>query len=412
MAEKRYKKLKTAVELQRLMQWHYTAARLPRLGRPLAWVTSGAPVEILRAMGVVAVYPENYGALCGARREAVPLCQAAEAQGYSPDLCSYARTSLGSIFDPEQAPMHGLPRPDLLICCNNICGTVVKWYEAVARYYDVPLFILDTPFIHDGFREPMLTYIVAQLEEMIRCVERTTGHRLDLKRLRQVVQWANQTVQLWAEIRALCKARPSPLNAPDLFVNMAPIVVSRGTAGAVRFYRHLKAEVEERVRNRVGAIPEEKYRLLWDNIAIWHHLYRFYSYFVDYGGCFVVDTYTGGWSQTILVRTPTRGTPTDEDLLAGLASAYATVFLNQSLEYRVEMMVRLISEYHVDGFVMHCNRSCKPYSLGQYAIKRAVTERTGVPGLIIESDMCDTRSFAAEAARTRIQAFMEALAAS
>jgi len=60
--------------------------------------------------------------------------------------------------------------------------------------------------------------------------------------------------------------------------------------------------------------------------------------------------------------------------------------------------------------VMHCNRSCKPYSLGQYAIKRYVMERTGVPGLIIESDMCDARSFASEAVRTRIQAFMEALA--
>ena len=401
MAKKRYKKLKTAAELQRLMQSHYTKARFLRLGRPVAWVTSGAPVEILRALGAFAVYPENYGALCGARRQAVPLCQTAEAQGYSPDLCSYARTSLGSMFDPENAPMHGLPKPDLLICCNNICGTVVKWYEAVAQYYDAPLFILDTPFIYGSFQPQMLAYVKEQLEELIHFVERTTGRRLRLERLEQIVHLANQTVELWGEIRALCKARPSPLNAPDLFVNMAPIVVLRGTRGAVRFYQHLKAEVEERVRKGVGAIPQERYRLLWDNIAIWHHLYRFYNYFVDYDACFVVDTYTGGWSQQVPVGEP----------LEGLASAYATVFLNQSLEYRTEMMVRLISEYNVDGFVMHCNRSCKPYSLGQYAIKRAVTERTGVPGLIIESDMCDARSFAREAVRARIQAFMEALTA-
>jgi benzoyl-CoA reductase/2-hydroxyglutaryl-CoA dehydratase subunit BcrC/BadD/HgdB len=398
---KRYKRLKTAAELQRLMQSHYTQARFLRLGRPVAWVTSGAPVEILRATGVFVVYPENYGALCGARREAVALCQAAEAQGYSPDLCSYARTSLGSMFNPEGAPMHGLPKPDLLVCCNNICSTVVKWYEAVAQYYDAPLFIVDAPFIYDGFQPQMMDYVKGQLIGLIGFVERTTGRRLHMEQLKQAVHPANQTVQLWGEIRALCKARPSPLNAPDLFVNMAPIVVLRGTGGAVRFYQHLKAEVEERVRNGVGAIPQEKYRLLWDNIAIWHHLYRFYNYFVDYEACFVVDTYTGGWSQQV----------SGADPLQGLASAYATVFLNQSLEHRTEMMVRLISEYSVDGFVMHCNRSCKPYSLGQYTIKRAVTQRTGVPGLIIESDMCDARSFAREAVRTRIQAFMEALAA-
>jgi len=383
------------------MQWHYTSTRALRLGRPLAWVTSGAPVEILRAMDIVAVYPENYGALCGARHQAVPLCQVAEAQGYSPDLCSYARTSLGSILDRDHAPLSGLPKPDLLICCNNICGTVIKWWEAIARYYDAPLFVLDIPFIHDGLQEHMLSYVLAQLQEMIHFIERTTGHRLDLKRLSQVVSLANQATTLWTDIRTLCKARPSPLNAPDLFINMAPIVVLRGTRGAVRFYRHLKAEVEQRVKDGIGAIPEEKYRLLWDNIAIWHHLYRFYNCFVDYGACFVVDTYTGAWSQAI----------SQADLLEALASTYATVFLNQSLEYRVEIIVRQTCEYGVDGFVMHCNRSCKPYSLGQYAIKRAVMERTGLPGLIIESDMCDARSFAREAVRMRIQAFMETLAA-
>lgn len=396
---KRYKKLKTAEELQNLMRWHYTSLRLPRLGRKLAWVTSGAPVEILRAMGVLVAYPENYGALCGAQHQAAALCQAAEVQGYSPDLCSYARSSLGAMFQPRQAPLEGLARPDLLLVCNNICGTVTKWFEAVAEYYHVPLFILDTPFIHDELTPSMLEYVLAQLQALIRFVEAVTGRTLSLKRLRRVANAANETVELWSEIRALCKARPSPLNAPDLFVNMAPIVVLRGTDSAVRFYRHLKAEVEERVKNGVGAIPEEKYRLLWDNIAIWHHLYRFYNYFVDYGACFVVDSYTGAWSQEI---------PTG-DLMAGAATAYATILLNMSLEHRAAQMARLIAEYHVDGFVMHSNRSCKPYSLGQYAIKRVVTERTGVPGLIIESDMCDPRTFAAEPVKTRIQAFMETL---
>jgi len=247
----------------------------------------------------------------------------------------------------------------------------------------------------------MQAYVVQQLEDLIRFVERATGHRLRRERLEQTSSFSNQAIHLWADIRALCKNRPSPLNAPDLFVNMAPIVVLRGTPSAVRFYQHLKAEVEARVQNGVGAVPEEKYRLLWDNIAIWHHLYRFYNYFVDYGACFVVDTYTGSWAQQVPVSEP----------IEGLATAYATIFLNRSLEHRIEVMVRLVSEYEVDGFVMHNNRSCKPYSLGQYAAKRALAERTGVPGLVIESDMCDVRSFADEAIRTRVQAFMEAVAA-
>ncbi len=398
----RYRKLETAGELQRLMRAHYLEAQYLRLGRPVAWVTSGAPVEILRAMGIVVVYPENYGALCGARRAAVTLCRHAEAAGYSPDLCSYARTSLGAMLDNDQAPMGGLPRPSLLVACNNICGTVIKWYEAVARNYGVPLFVLDIPFIHDQVQPQALDYVEQQLRELIRFVERATHRRLQWDRLEQVVRLSNQTVSLWGEIRAMCRAIPSPLNVPDLFVNMAPIVVLRGTQGAVRFYQHLRDEVAQRVQQGVGAVAEERYRLLWDNIPLWHRLYRFYNEFAGHGACFVVDTYTGAWSQAVPAG----------DVLGGLAFAYATVMLNQGLEYRAEQMAQLILEYNVDGFVMHNNRSCKPYSLGQYAIKRQVTARSAVPGLVIEADMCDSRSFAPEAVNTRIQAFVEMLAAS
>jgi len=405
MAGKRYRKLRTASDLRRLMERHYLRVRYLRLGRPLAWVTSGAPVEILRAMGVLAVYPENYGALCGARRVAVALCQEAEARGYHRDLCSYARSSLGAIYAPRRAPMKGLPRPDLLICCNNICGTVLKWYEAVARYYQAPLFILDTPFVHEPSGQPpahALAYVKDQLCELIAFIQRHTGRRLRPDKLEEAIRLADEATRLWGEIRQLCQTRPSPLNVPDLFVNMAPIVVLRGTKEAVDFYRKLKAEVEERVEKGLGAIPEERFRLLWDNIAIWYRLYRLYGLFADYGACFVVDTYTGAWSARMEEGEP----------LEALARAYTCVLLNQSLEYRARMMIDLIRRFQVDGLVMHSDRSCKPYSLVQQEIKRLVSEATGVPGLVLEADHCDSRSWAEEPARTRIQAFMEALGAS
>jgi len=116
----------------------------------VAWITSGGPVEPLYAMGVLPFYPENYGAMCGAGRSSVALCEIAEQKGYSRDLCSYARGDIGSSLS-GQGPLGTLPPPDFLVCGNNICGTVMKWYEIQARKYGVPVFFLDTPFIHDSF---------------------------------------------------------------------------------------------------------------------------------------------------------------------------------------------------------------------------------------------------------------------
>ncbi|MGD8463700.1 MAG: 2-hydroxyacyl-CoA dehydratase family protein [Anaerolineae bacterium] len=382
------------------MTRYYATRKVVGKVRPLAWVTSGAPVEILVGMGVATVYPENYGALVGAQRAAVPLAQIAEERGYSPDLCSYARCQIGSVIDSSQAPQGGLPAPDLLVACNNICGTVLKWYQALADELNVPLFLLDAPYQHEtGLPDHAVQYVAAQLEELVDWVTRHTGRKMNDKKFARALDLSNQAVTLWREIRELCQARPSPLNAPDLFLSMAPIVVLRGSKDAVTYYRKLKAEVEERVAKGEGAILEERYRLLWDNIAIWYRLFRLFSLFTDAGACFVVDTYTNAWSASV----------DTEDPILGLAKTYSTVYINQSIQARTELMVDLVQRFGVDGMVFHSNRSCKPYSLGQYEMLETVSQRTGVPGLVLEADMCDSRLYADEPIKNRIQAFLDVL---
>jgi len=399
---RKYRKLATSKDLTRLMTRYYATRKVVGRVRPLAWVTSGAPVEILIGMGVATVYPENYGALVGAQRAAVPLAQVAEEQGFSPDLCSYARCHIGSVLDSRNAPQGGLPKPDLLVASNNICGTVIKWYQALARELDVPLFLLDAPYQHEqGLSDHAAQYVAAQLEDLIAWVTRHTGRRLNEKKFAQALQLSNEAVTLWREIRELCQARPSPLNAPDLFLAMAPIVVLRGTKDAVTYYRKLKAEVEERVARGEGAILEERYRLLWDNIAIWYRLFRLFSLFTDAGACFVVDTYTNAWAVSVATEEP----------ILGLAQTYATVYINQSLQARAGLMTDLVERFGVDGMVFHSNRSCKPYSLGQYELMERVSGKTGVPGLVLEADMCDTRLYAEEPIKNRIQAFLDLLEA-
>ncbi|MGB9592780.1 MAG: 2-hydroxyacyl-CoA dehydratase subunit D [Anaerolineae bacterium] len=400
MTTRPYRKLQSATALNRLMTAYYARSRWIGRVRPMAWVTSGAPIEILEAMGIASVYPENYGALCGAQRVATDLCQVAEAQGLSQDVCSYARTSIGSVFAPDKAPMGGLPRPDLLIASNNICGTVVKWYQYLAHHFGVPLFLLDVPYVHaDEPPAHTLAYVEAQLREMIAWLEAHTCRRLDARRLRRVIVHSNEAVGLWKEIRELCKARPSPLNAPDLFITMAPIVVLRGTRWAPWYYRHLKREAEARIARREGAVVDERVRLLWDNIAIWPRLFAVFGQFTKRGACFVADTYTNAWAVSVDADDPIRG----------LALAYTTVYINQQIPNRARVMVQMVRDFGIDGAVFHSNRSCKPYSFGQYDLRRTLEREAGIPTLILEADMCDTRAFAESQLTTRIQAFMESL---
>ena len=56
---------------------------------------------------------------------------------------------------------------------------------------------------------------------------------------------------------------------------------------------------------------------------------------------------------------------------------------------------------------MHANRSCKPYSLSQLDLKREVTRLTGKPGLMIEADHTDSRSYAPKQVEKQIELFLE-----
>jgi benzoyl-CoA reductase/2-hydroxyglutaryl-CoA dehydratase subunit BcrC/BadD/HgdB len=59
--------------------------------------------------------------------------------------------------------------------------------------------------------------------------------------------------------------------------------------------------------------------------------------------------------------------------------------------------------------VIHSARSCKPYSVGQYDLKRLLMKRVGVPSVIIEADITDSRVYSEEQTRTRLEAFFEAM---
>ena len=80
-----------------------------------------------------------------------------------------------------------------------------------------------------------------------------------------------------------------------------------------------------------------------------------------------------------------------------------------SLYFLGRFFMEYIKEYQVDGLVIHSARSCKPYSVGQYDLKRLLMERLEVPSVIIEADITDSRAYSEEQTRTRLEAFFEAV---
>ncbi len=386
--------------MKELMLRHFQAGWLAReQGRKVAWVTSGAPVEYLHALDVVPVYPENHGAVCGVARAGGTLCRAAEERGYGRDLCSYWRVDWGARAAPEKSPIGGLPPPDFLVCANNICRTVVKWYEGLARFCGVPLVLIDTPFRHGEETPAARDYVRAQFRAFRDELPRLSGTPWREDRFREAAALSREAVTLWDECLAANRARPAPASAGDHFILMGPIVTMRGTPEAVAFYRALRDELAARVSRREGAVEPERIRLVWDNLPVWHHLRAIGAFLADRGAVLAGATYTRAWAERA---------DASEDPTAALADAYARVWLNCGIPHRLRVLRKMVESLSADGVVFHANRSCKPYSFGQEEIA-ARLKADGIPCIVMEGDMADERDFPEAAWRTRLEAFLETI---
>jgi benzoyl-CoA reductase/2-hydroxyglutaryl-CoA dehydratase subunit BcrC/BadD/HgdB len=384
-----------------LIYRHYLAGRYAEGARKVAWVTSGAPSEMLKALGFYVYYPENHGAVCGVRRAVLEIATQAEQAGYSIDLCSYARTDIGSVLS-GRTPVGRLPRPDLLMACTNICQTVLGWYRVLAEHFRAPLILIDTPFIYKEAGQHALTYVQRQIEEAVVVAERIAGKALDEGRLRQVVRCSRVASLLWAEILERAAQRPSPISVFDQFIHMAPIVEMRGEAYTVDFYAALLKEVDRRIARGVGAVKVEKKRLLWDNLPVWYRLRWLAELLGERGAALVASTYTNAWAELADMIDPERP-------LESAARTYMHPILNQGTGHKLAVMVEMAAKYGLDGAILHSDRSCKPYSIGQDDQRDRLIHEHGLPALLLEADHNDPRAFSEEQTANRLAAFLEML---
>ena len=395
-------RLATSAALGILNENYYNALASAKAdGKPVIWITSMAPIELIYAFDGIPFFPENYAALCSSRKVAAEFCETAEGSGMSQGLCSYALCMFGSIFEKRGAfGDEGVDEPDILLATEGACATHPKWWEAMQRHFNCPLIIIDAAYTVDGetLPEHHKSYLAAELEKAAYKIEEYTGKKFDIDRLREVVSLSDQASELWDDIDDMRAAVPTPITQIDVFTCLFALVTLRGTKEAVEFYQQLRDEVKERVDNGVGSIPNERFRLIWDLFPIYHNM-RLLNYFAEFGGAFVTDLYGNAFS----------GRVDPSDPFNSLAERYLSFFMRSASWGKSELYKKRIEKYHVDGIVFHSNRCCRCFSAEQPEIGQILREELRLPSMTFEADMVDPRVFDDAQVKARIETFIEML---
>ena len=387
-----------------------------------AWTFSAVPSGL--GDDVYSLTSEPYGASIAFDREFSLKClEAVEKRGYARDLCSYMRNYWGSVILNRYAFGGEFPTPDF-IWQDHICCSHAKWYQVVSDLEGgIPLFCVDVaagPY-HE-INDNKLRYIVDQLQDGIEWMEKVTGRRYDDERLIAAVHDECRATSTWAEICALNKAVPAPLDEKTMYSLYVLGTLKKHDREVADFYEELRDEVAYRVENGIAAVPNEQCRLMSDTQPPWGFL-KIFRYLEKYGAVSVGSLYTFGligmWEDQPDGSWGPRRTPAQKGIEIDSREKALWVLADWNMSkpewqhfysphLKSEMMIRIAREWKLNGVMLHYNRGCEGLTVG-IAENRLALIDAGFPVMAFEGNMGDEREFDEGRTMSRMDAFMETL---
>lgn len=402
------KSLQTTLEVPVLRRKYYAQTQADSTsGKKVAWCSNNIPGEILDAMGVTAVFLENYATVIASKRLGSGFCAAGEKMGFSQDVCGYARMLMGYVLarnEAPEAPYGGLAKPDFLLVNAYSCDSRVGWFSSMSRALNLPLHVHDGPYQPDGGDDSSATvaYAEREIRNLIAFLEKQTGNVFNPEKLRTRQKLARQSSDIMYDINELRKKVPCPMGAADMFTAVWPAMYLVGTKECEEFYKRLLTEMEDRVAKGIGIVPEEKFRLMWSGIPFWYDM-SLINYVEKFGGVVALESFY----RTRERRLPPQDADPVKDMV--LSSIRQRTF-PMTIDGSIDDLVETVEEFKIDGVILSFNPSCRMLYVSQRELQRSL-EAKGIATLGLECDMADERTYSEGQVKTRLDAFCERLLA-
>ncbi len=377
----------------------------------------GSFCELLRVFDFPIVFPEINSLQTAVRHVAHEYLDEAEDYGYSPDLCGYVKADVATQLRGGRLPMGRIPKPAVAVF-TNACNTYIKWAEIWERMYGIPTFALDIPgsrtaggqtWPGDRDFENDRRYVEAQIRELIPALEKVSGVKFDIDKLREIMGYQNTMSRGWSRVLKSNENRPSVFNAlSDGTIFLGVANGFRGAEEGARYFDDLVEEMEYKAAKGIGTLTDEQYRLVFVGVPCYPIFRRFNELFTEWGGTFVNSTYlwfaSGGSNLGFQYDLDNPIESLAHGMLVGVRDAMDSMF------FQTDILAEMVDSYHGDGIVFHPIKSCRTVSTGLADSRRKLMEDRNIFSLFVESDMMDKRVVSEAQIKNRVDAFFEGLA--
>ncbi len=321
--------------------------------------------------------------------------------GLDTDMCTLIRLGINTV-QAGRAPL-----PTAFIGMLSPCDGASMFHQAIARdkyWCNVPIFCTEVPYWEN---DRSVDFHANELRRMVAFLEKHTGCKLDIDRLREVVKESDKQYKLWAKYNELRRAVPCPpaatkgaqaWNVAQNFLVGDP----RGT----EWFRKLVAITEQQVKEGTGNVPNEKIRLLWFDVpALWlSELTKWLK--EEWGACIVMDMM--GYSPHTLIDTSSEESMFRDLAKRNICDLPMVRQVHGTADTLSNDVIQVVKEYKIDCVVWPAHMGHKDGS-ASIGIMRQVCRDIGVPFLALGLDLFDRRYTSIDRLRDKFSEFFETM---
>lgn len=346
------------------------------------WTNMVMPTELFYAFGLIPVHTELLAGWIATLGLSGKYIRKAVEAGFSNQLCSYHKAVIGALEAGT------LPAPKLAVFSSHICdgGSMLGRY--CRDRHGTKVFLLDVPYDYNRTNK---RYLELQLTKLKSFLALYTKSRFSGKRMEKSVRRSNEAKRYLEQANAL-RAEKTTFQGYLALRNMFGLTFLLGSEVGVRVAKTYYEEILQRAE-----IPCRK-RILWVHFAplFAHDIMR---YFEEQLGCIIAFDITAHVYWDTLDET---------DWVSTLADKLLSHFYLGDGKRRMDLIVRLIEQYRMDGIVLYMHQGCRAIAGSVWEFKY-LSEARKIPFLELHGDCIAPDGVSKEQTKLRLEAFSESL---
>jgi hypothetical protein len=297
--------------------------------------------------------------------------------------------------------MGDLPLEDIAICDQHACTPMMLRGIYMSVKGEILTYFIDIPLEQN---DEAIEYVSAQLEEFVAFAEKKFGGmgiKYDEEKLVELLELRDRIEATNLEVYELLKTKPCPIGGYDVFLLVGVEIPSKK---ALEYALARKEEIAERVKKGIGAIPDEKVRLMWTTTRPF--FMNPFSPLAKYKAnvCFFYSGPVGTWAPfpgRIFWKKPNLS-PLERVAVHALSDQWA-----HSGSSWVDPIIWICKDLGIDGIINYNMVGC----VATLGLRRIIEEKAekelGIPTLQLEGKQWDSTFVSSERIAEKLEEFAQ-----